>query len=252
MLKKLLVYIFSALLVFPSVVCAVNFEQHEMLFLLEEAYTQDKDEPQFEVTFDYQNKDEWEGEAEAEYGLTNRLQVIVEMPFSTNDLGNPQFGNIKFGVDYALLKDEGVGLTPELTVGVGFAAPTGPVDMGWQAGPSLRFAKIIREGLYLHALVAADIRVESGITDLSQWKWGAGIAWEPIHTTTFTFEYLRKDKIDPYETTFKDWGSTEFMLASFSYKFINEWREWIVGLGFAQSVDGSDDKRVIFRSQIEW
>ena len=223
---------------------AEEFEQQEVLFLLEEAYTQDKNESQFGLSFDYTDGGEWELEAEFEYGFTERLQFFLEAPIEKEDGDIAQFGDLEFGVDYAILKDRGTGAAPELTIGVGFSAPTGEGDGDWAAEPSLRIAKMVTEGLYLHGLLSAEAQLGGGETEFEEWSTGAGVGWSTEDEMIFTLEYRRDAELGdgPRDVD-------QFLSGSVAVELENE---MTIGAAIAQSIDGDSDTRAILKAQIEW
>ncbi|MEL7541455.1 MAG: hypothetical protein AAGJ51_11175 [Pseudomonadota bacterium] len=91
-----------------------DFEQHDFLFLVEEAYTQEAGEPQIGFAFDYGfDNEDWAIAGEFEYGFTERLQAFVEIPFQNSPQNDFDIGNVEFGVDYALLKDRALAQRPK-------------------------------------------------------------------------------------------------------------------------------------------
>ena len=220
-----------------------EFEAHEVLFLLEEAYTQEKAETQIGIGVDFDNGDDYEIEVEIEYGVTDALQLVLEAPFEKDGSDGLEFGRLEFGADLAVLKDEGTGVTPQITFGLAFGAPTGDAR-GWLVEPSLRFAKMVSDSLFVHTLFAAEYFVEDGTSRWQEWQFGAGVGLMPDDQWAFTIEYLREA-----ESQGAGWEAQHFGALSIAFEFPHE---LTVGAALVQSVDGGDETRGIFKAQIEW
>ena len=225
-----------------------EFEVQEVLFLLEEAYTQEDAETQVGLSLDFGDGDDWSLEAEVEYGLSDRLQLVFEAPIETDDSGDAVFGDIEFGVDYAVLKDEGHGLAPELTFGMAFVAPTSSEESDWRLEPSARLSKMVTEGVFVHALVSGEYRLEGDDSEWEEWSAGAAAGWRPYGGWGFTVEYLREEEAENVMGV-REWETEETAAFSIAFEFENE---LTIGAAIAQSVDGRGETRGIFKTQIEW
>ena len=161
-------------------------EQHETLFLIEEAYTQEEGEWQIgfalEQSLDGESEREWE--LEIEYGLTERLQAEVEIEIEEED-GETEVEDIGIGLAFALVEEE-AGSRPEITMGGSVLIPSGSDGdersrgIGYSA--NLRASHVLRDGLYGHLAIGftqSPDRVIAGETvEASNWSLGAGIAQE--------------------------------------------------------------------------
>lgn len=132
----------------------VEVEEDDFLFVLNEAYTQHKNELQIKVGYSFtsarevERSFEWEDRKrtiakerkrsstsqyflEIEYGITDRLQIEMETAYvsvrehSFDEGGNQYsaFDDLELGVAYGILKE--TGLIPAITLGVQLRLPTG-------------------------------------------------------------------------------------------------------------------------------
>ena len=253
MIGKKVILMAVGSLYFVGAAFAEEFEQQEVLFLLEEAYTQEEGESQFGFSLDYSDGRDWALEFEYEYGITDRLQVFFEGPIEAMDERTARFGNIEFGLDYAILKDEGPNSPPELTIGIGVSAPTSSRSDDWEIEPNIRIAKMVSEGLYLHGLLAGEVAIgggESGFDEggFDEWVLGGGVGWALNEDVIATLEYLREAERENDDAV-TDWETTQFLSGSLAVEFENE---LIIGAAIAQSVEGDAETRAILKAQIEW
>ncbi len=232
-----------------------EFEQQDFLFQLEEAYTQEAGEWQIGAKADFAF-DPWTAlyELEVEYGLTDRLQVSVELPIVDGEEGSG-VGDMEFAVDYALVKDQG-GRAPELTVGFGASAPTGEADDGTGAGAwgyeaSFRASKQVVPTVYAHALFAYEWVPDGGpdADALSEWAVGAGLAWRAADDVALLVEYLREREREEEDAVIER-ETESYLSAGVVLEVADD-----VEIGAAGAVglnDDSADARALIGFQVEW
>ncbi len=257
-MKNLAPIIFCATVICPSAKCFAEerddeAQEQDFLFLLEEAYVQEKGEWQVGIAWDRTigaTSDSFE--FEVEYGLTDRLQVAMELPV-VNDDDASGVGDLEFALDYALLKDEGA-LAPEFTIGAGAIAPTGGDGTGsgtWGYETSVRVSKQIAEGFYMHGAGAREA-VPGGGPDadlLREWSAGAGAALRVNNALTLTGEYIREvEREDEAGNSEKEVES--YVTGGLILK-ISDLLE-IGAAGGAGLTEDSADARFIAKFQAEW
>lgn len=123
-------------------------EGHQFLFIIEDAYTQEKDQWQLSFTSQYMDreitkeddevkiKDQWEWVMEAEYGLSECFQFTLEVPFGSVDkktieddettrLNKSGIGDIETGIKIKLSEEGDQWWEPTVSLGFGVSWPTG-------------------------------------------------------------------------------------------------------------------------------
>ncbi|MEL6876689.1 MAG: transporter [Pseudomonadota bacterium] len=159
-------------------------EQQEVLFVLEEAFTQEKGEWQigFALSQSLEEGGEREWEAEIEYGLTERLQIEAEFEFE-QESGENEIGDIELGLAYAIVESEASG-EPEVTLGAAILIPSGDGE-GDASGVGfellLAASQEVTEGLFAHANFgfseAATRDFDTFRLNQSEWSAGAALAY---------------------------------------------------------------------------
>lgn len=231
-----------------------DFVEQDFLFQFEEAYTQEAGEWQVAGGFDRSFGPSGSlAEFEVEYGVTRRLEISAELPVVTGP-GEAGAGDVEFGVDYALLMDEG--RSPALTVGFLAGAPTGEEEAGrgvggWTYEASLRASKRFHPNVYGHVMGAYEWVPNGGgeADELTAWEFGAGAAWRASDLWTFIVEYLRESERTE-EAGFVERETQSYL----SLGAIAEIVEGVaIGAAGAVGVGGeSADARLLVRIQIEW
>ena len=124
-------------------------EFHEVLLTADTAYLQEQNTWQVSVISDYRmdkaiehgSEDEWELILEAEYGITDWLQLLLEVPYikveekedNHADHEDQGPGDVIVGLDFLLHEEEGSDwFNPTVAVGAALSLPTGdaPDDPG--------------------------------------------------------------------------------------------------------------------------
>lgn len=231
-----------------------EFEGQEMLFLLEEAYTQEKGEWQIGVSLGQtlEGADERQWEFELEYGLTDRLQIFAELPLRDSRSGG--IGDPEIGLDYALLKDSGDNI-PEFTIGAALTVPVGDNNSGPGNGGvgyqlSARLSKALTTDFFVHALAeyeaVPNARQDGEDFSLREYALGAGLAYSPKEGLFLVAEYLwekaREKQDDIIETE-----SEHLLSTGITYEFDNDLS---IGLGGAVGLNSDADSQ--FFALMQW
>ncbi|WP_108812098.1 transporter [Sphingorhabdus sp. Alg231-15] len=235
-----------------------EFEGQEILFLLEEAYTQEKGEWQIGASLNQslEGPDERAWELEVEYGITNRLQLFVELPFvdSVNNTGG--IGDPEIGLDYALMKDTG-GNIPEFTVGAAIMLPTGDNDNGPGMGGfgyqlSARISKALASGIFVHGLAeyeaVPDARQDGADLSLREYGFGAGFAYAPIDDLYLITEYLWAKEREK-QNGFTETEVEQLLSFGVTYEFANDIS---IGLGGAVGLNSDSESKAFALAQWEF
>ena len=121
----------ASLFLSPIAAIADDDIEHDFLFLLEEAYTQEKDEWQIGLSYSQLSIDDSDQvdqeqtiELGIEYGLTNHFQVELTLPYkfvdfysNADDSDASGFGNAEFELGYKVLEEQS--WWPTISVGGG-------------------------------------------------------------------------------------------------------------------------------------
>jgi hypothetical protein len=152
-------------------------DEQDFLFLLEEGYLQNAGETQVDAGVFREVGGGVGLGFFAEYGLTERLQVGIGVPFgfdhSEDDGG---IGDLEFGLDIGLSEEEGA--IPAVALELEGIAPIGAADQGnggWGYGAGLSMSKILGKTV-LHISGGLE-RTES--LDLQEW-WVGGTLARPL------------------------------------------------------------------------
>jgi len=144
---------------------------HDFLFLTDEAYVQEEGEWQFGVSIGYWDRvaDDDAGEdalqhsvsaaLEIEYGITERLQIELELPYLSHKAEETTasgIGDAEVGSGYAIVRE--TDSLPAVTAGIEFSLPTGDEDRDMGAGAwgyegFVAVSKHISD-LFLHASIS--------------------------------------------------------------------------------------------------
>ncbi len=231
-----------------------EFEAQEMLFLLEEAYVQDKGEWQIGASLNQtlEGPDERQWEFEIEYGLTDRLQFFAELPL--RDSRNGGIGDPEIGLDYALLKDSG-GDIPEFTVGAALSVPVGNNDSGPGNGGvgyqlSARLSKALTTDFFVHALAeyeaVPNARQDGEDFSSREYALGAGLAYSPAKGLFLVAEYLWEKEREKQDDIIES-ESEHLLSAGITYEFDNDLS---IGLGGAIGLNSNVDSQ--FFALMQW
>lgn len=198
--------------------------RHEFLFMIEEAYTQEKGQRQVCFTSQYMDRkkskegnelkitDQWQWMTEIEYGLSDWLQLEVEVPFAnvhkktiedseTTHLDKAGIGDVETGIRIRLSEEnEGRWWSPTVSAGFELTWPTGywQKDLGtdrygWEANLSL--SKTIDNWAY-HLTggfgMTDDAREQSENeeVDVEEFKAGGALVYRPTDKLDFICELL--------------------------------------------------------------
>lgn len=154
-------------------------EEHEALFVIEEAFTQDEGEWQIGIglTQSLTDGQEREWEAEAEYGITDWLQLEAEFELEQAQ-GSAEFGDFSLGASYAVT--EGAGMwRPEITIRANALFPSGDAPgtaRGIGFGIGLGASQQLGERFFAHVSAGyseAPTR-ESGSERVEESEWNVG------------------------------------------------------------------------------
>lgn len=233
-----------------------EFEGQEILFLLEEAYTQEKGEWQIgaAVSQSLEGPDERGWELEVEYGLTDRLQVFVELPVLDGPRGNGGVGDPEIGLDYAILKDTG-GSTPEFTVGAAVTLPVGdngngPGNGGLGYQLSARISKALAPDVFIHGLTeyeaVPDARQNGADLSLREYSFGAGFAYAPIDDLFLVAEYLWEKEREK-QNGIVETEVEQLLSFGVTYEFANA-----ISIGVAGAAGLNNDSRSQFFALAQW
>ncbi len=194
-------------------------EQHETLFLIEEAYTQEKREWQIGLALAQPLNEggarEWE--AEIEYGLTDRLQLEAEIELEQED-GNSQWENVAFGLSYGLVTEDGAA-RPAITIGGRVLVPTNDGEgdsrgLGFEV--STRASKRLDASLFGHVALKyaemPDRTVLGQRLENSQWSAGAGLAYAIAPRSFLVGEYQFERDREYFDMTVSKQNSHAFSL----------------------------------------
>lgn len=223
-------------------------DKHEFLFLLEEAYTQERQETQIgtQVFISLEDDGGWESEVEAEYGLTDRLQVSTELEIEKENGENISVEGVGFGIAYALFQEsEGAGPTVSLAFEV--EKPVGS-EGGWELMPTLNISKEISDNVFLHSNLAMSYTSDDGLSGLDQWSVGAGIGWEALDETVFVLELVREEQASA-DFTNKVWAEETTGSFGVGYEVIDD---GIIGIALAQTLEDDGETSLVFQTQYEW
>lgn len=227
-----------------------SFQQQDFLFLLEEAYTQEAGEWQASASLDRQfNPGSSLVELDLEYGITERLQLSVQLPWS-HEPGASGLSASELAIDYAVLKDEGFA-TPELTIGAAVIAPTGDDDVslnGWGYEVSLRTSKLVLPATYVHGMVAYE-RVTSEGESAAEWSLGGGLAFRPSRCLTLIGEYIHEIERETDGLGATERQSEDFLSGGIVFEIADD---LLIGAGGALNLQDSDEHRLLASVQIEW
>lgn len=228
--------------------------QQDFLFLFETAYTQEQGEWQATAAADWQRDPDASLYAiEFEYGITDRFQVSVELPFLDED-GVSGIGDVEFGAAYALLKeDDGL---PEFTIAAEARAPSGDEDDGlgvggWGYGAALRASKLLMPRLYGHASAAYEWVPNGGAVaeELDEWSFGAGLGFQPEDCVTLTAEVLHEREREVEDGEVERERETYLSVGA----IFEPADDILVGVAGAFGVsDDSADARLLAKLQAEW
>lgn len=141
----------------------------EELFLSENAYTQEAGETQLSLGADFADTDDLQRTGlslELEYGLSDRVQVSLGVPYTLHEDGAPdgEFGELEAGVGVRLWGTDRQIVSFALEVGfpTGSEEPGEEDDVEWEPG---LFYGAALGGIELHAGVGAEL--ESGESELN-------------------------------------------------------------------------------------
>ncbi len=235
-----------------------EFEGQEILFLLEEAYTQEKGEWQIGTSLSQslEGPDERGWELEVEYGFTDRLQLFVELPMVDGPFNSGGIGDPEIGLDYAILKDTG-GSMPEFTVGAALTLPVGDNENGPGNGGvgyqlSARISKALTTDIFIHGLTeyeaVPNARQDGADLSLREYSFGAGFAYAPIDNLFLVTEYLWENEWE------KQGGIAETEIGQYlsfgaTYEFENNIS---IGLGAAAGVNRNSLSQLFLLAQWEF
>lgn len=235
-----------------------EFEGQEMLFLLEEAYTQQKGEWQIGAalsqSLDGQSERGWE--LEIEYGFTDRFQAFAELPILDGPHGNDGFGDPEIGLDYAILKDTG-GSVPEFTVGAAIILPVGNNQNGPGSGGlgyqlSARISKALTPDIFIHGLAeyeaVPDARKDGMGFSLHEYGLGAGIAYAPIDDLFLVAEYLWEKEREK-QNGMVEAEVEQLLSVGVTYEFPNDIS---IGLGGAVGLNDESTSQLFALAQFEF
>lgn len=248
-MPQLLRIAFALAFLFPASTYANDDEpeKHEYLFLLEEAYTQEDNESQLGASLSHSlETSEWDVEAEFEYGLTDRLQISMEMPIEKESSENPEIEELEFGVAYALILEDTSSL-PTVTAALSIEAPLS-ADGNWEYVPSLNTSKQISDDLFLHTNLAGAFVSDDEISGVSEWSTGIGVAWEAVDETWMIAEILYEEEAE-LDAGRKVWKKTNLASVGFGIEPIDD---VMIGSAYAHDLNESDGSRIIIQAQIEW
>ena len=224
--------IFVSLLLFCVQAFAMEedeYAEQDFLFLLEEAYTQDQGEWQFSLSLGYfdnleeeetdeqavvdKRTDLWAGLLGVEYGITDRLQIELELPYLRQEIEEADetsrdsgIGDVEFALGYALIEEQRN--APQLTAGLEVVAPTGDEDNGlgagaWGWGPFVALSKQVIPKLYLHANLAYqmtnDAEEDGEKQDERELEYGIAAVYQPTDELDLILELVgayEKEKND--------------------------------------------------------
>ncbi len=248
-MQKVLRIAFALAVLFPLSAFAdgEETEGHDFLFLLEEAYTQEDGESQLGASLSHAtDAAEWEMEAEFEYGLTDRLQVSIEVPIVKGRSDSPEIEELEFGVAYALVLED-ASILPTVTAAASVQAPLS-ADGDWEYTTSLNTSKQVSDPLFLYTNLAGAFVSNDAISGVSEWSAGLGVAWEAADETWLIAEILHEEEAD-LDQGRKVWEQANFASFGLGFEPIDD---VIIGAAYAHAFDDSDDSRLIIQAQVEW
>jgi opacity protein-like surface antigen len=230
--------------------------EHEALFILEGAYTQEDGEWQVGIalTQSLERGNEREWEAEVEYGITDRLQIEAEFELEQED-GRTEFGDASLGASYAVL--EGAGATrPEVAVKATLVFPTGDQSgnaTGVGFGLGLGISQQLRSNLFAHfeAGYSQEPRRAVGTVETrsNEWHVGAALAYQVNDAWFLTAEYelgRESKKLGPLSEN----ESVHIAGAGITHEIGDD---FILGLaGAAQSASGGTSAQLRAFIQVEF
>ncbi len=235
-----------------------EFDGQEILFLLEEAYTQEKSEWQIGASLSQslEGPDERGWELEVEYGFTDRLQFFVELPIVDGPFNSGGMGDPEIGLDYAILKDTGRS-TPEFTVGAAITLPVGDNENGPGNGGvgyqlSARVSKALAPDIFIHGLAeyeaVPNARQDGADLSLREYSFGAGFAYAPIDNLFLVSEYLWA-KERQKEGGFVEREIEQYLSIGATYEFENDIS---IGLGAAVGLNENSLSQLFLLTQWEF
>ena len=210
----------------------------EFLFMTEEAYLQEKGEWQVSFSSLYRDRkttkeddeinleDMWQLSTEIEYGLSDWLQIEVEIPFlyidkkTTEDSEVSHFdesglGDIETGISIRLFEeDEDLWWAHTVSAGFGIAWPSGDWKkgfgtdrFGWEAGLSI--SKMLEQWAYhlsggFGIVDEARERGESSRTDIHEFELGVALVYRPTEKLDLiceSFAEYEQEKLTAVRTT---------------------------------------------------
>lgn len=259
-----------------------EFEGQQFLFMNEDAYTQEQDQWQLSFTSQYLDrkktregdevkiKDRWQWITEAEYGLSEWLQVSLEVPFASvhnktieegeaTHLDKAGIGDIETGVRIKWLEEDDQWWQPTVSVGFGLSWPTGrwrhdlgTDRYGWEA--NLLFSKTTEKWAY-HLSggfgMTDDAREqgESEKSDIEEFELGGALVYgaadrlEIICELFAEFEREKTSTGESHETEF-------YVVPGVGYKLFEDFE---MGLGVPIGLThASYDWGIIATVQCEW
>ncbi len=227
-----------------------EYEEQDFLFFLEEAYTQEKGEWQFSLSVGYfdnlveeetdeeivdKRTDLWTGFLGVEYGITDRLQIELELPYLRQRIEegdetnrDNSVGDTEFAVGCALIEEDRE--LPQLMAGLEVIAPTGNEDVGlgsgaWGWGPFVAVSKQVIPKLYFHANLAYQItnnaEEEGEKKDERELEYGIAAVYQPTNDIDLILEL-----VGVYEKEEDDEGTERTyplqLVPGIKYEFENE------------------------------
>lgn len=228
------------------------FVEQDYLFLLEEAYTQEKGEWQASFAWDRGLDSQHNNFGiEFEYGITDRFQVTAELPLARG-AGTTRAGDLEFAADYALLK-EADGDIAELTLGVGASAPVGDDEIGageWGYEVSLRASKQLAPDIYGYLSWGYEWLPNGGreAQYADEWIFGVGAAWRAADDVIIISEYLRARESE--QGLFEDERETQtYFSGGIAIEIVDD---VLLGAAGAVGLNDNSETRFLAKLQAEW
>lgn len=260
-----------------------EFEGQQFLFLTEDAYTQEEGEWQVSFVSQYserkrskegdekKQKDRWQWITEIEYGLTDRLQFEVGIPFAhvdkkttedgtTTHLSETGISDIETGMRLKLFdEDQSKWWSSTVSAGFGIAWPSGrwrkdlgTDRFGWETNLAMsktseRWAYHLAGGFGM--VDGAREQGESGQTDIESFEVAGALVYRPAAELDILCELFAE--FEEEKSGAGKSHETEFYVApGFGY-------EWFENFDVGMSVpigltDDSYDWQIMLKVQYEW